>query len=199
MTASLTKQHILDTALDLFSQNGFEATSTGQIADAVGIRKSSLYNHFESKQHILVSLIESLSAEFEKHSVFSDYDERKMPLTVDGIADQVRRQLDFLLHDEHISKVRRLLTIEQYRIPQISSMQTKRVYTDVLNYNTQLIKNLVENSVLKNGDIQIMAAQFSFPISAWISLCDREPEREGEAMELIERHIKQFFEIYKNN
>ena len=48
-----TKQEILDAALELFSVQGFEATSIAQIAGAVGIRKASLYSHFENKQAIL--------------------------------------------------------------------------------------------------------------------------------------------------
>ena len=52
-----TKQEILEAALDLFSVQGFEATSLSQIADAVGIRKASLYSHFENKQAILDALV----------------------------------------------------------------------------------------------------------------------------------------------
>ena len=41
-----TRDEILNVALDLFSVNGYEATSISQIADAVGIRKASLYSHW---------------------------------------------------------------------------------------------------------------------------------------------------------
>ena len=51
-----TKQEILEAALELFSVQGFEATSISQIASAVGIRKASLYSHFENKQAILDKL-----------------------------------------------------------------------------------------------------------------------------------------------
>ena len=40
-----TKQEILEASLELFSVQGFESTSISQIADAVGIRKASLYSH----------------------------------------------------------------------------------------------------------------------------------------------------------
>ena len=42
-----------------------------------------------------------------------------------------------------------------------------------------------------------MAAQLCLPVSVWINLCDREPEREDEIVKLIEKHVKQFFETYK--
>ncbi len=38
-----------------------------------------------------------------------------------------------------------------------------------------------------------MAAELCLPISVWINLCDREPEREDDVMALAERHLAQFF------
>lgn len=49
-----TKQRILDEALRLFSQSGYDAVSVERIASAVGIKVPSLYKHFKSKQEIFV-------------------------------------------------------------------------------------------------------------------------------------------------
>ena len=49
MEKAKTRDEILKVALDLFSVNGYEATSISQIADAVGIRKASLYSHYEKR------------------------------------------------------------------------------------------------------------------------------------------------------
>ncbi|MDY2880475.1 MAG: TetR/AcrR family transcriptional regulator [Candidatus Borkfalkiaceae bacterium] len=192
-----TKQAILDVSLDLFSTNGFEATSIGQIADAVGIRKSSLYSHFESKQEILDTLIADISVQFEKGATFFRKGEDLGEDPVKTVVDRVREQIRFVLHDSRISKVRKLMIIEQFRNPQISDLQTKHVYSDLLACNLALVNDLVAKSVLKNEDPEIMAAQFTFPISTWLNLCDREPEREEEVMQLIGRHIRQFFRIYR--
>lgn len=62
---SPSKRRILDEALKLFSVNGYEATSIGMIADAVGIRKASLYSHYKSKQDILDTLIEEINERYE--------------------------------------------------------------------------------------------------------------------------------------
>ena len=62
-----TKQEILHAALELFSVQGFEATSTAQIAGAVGIRKASLYSHFENKQAILNALVQEVLEQYENH------------------------------------------------------------------------------------------------------------------------------------
>lgn len=52
-----TAQRILDEALPLFAQYGYAAVSMRQIADRVGVNVGALYNHFPSKQEILVSLL----------------------------------------------------------------------------------------------------------------------------------------------
>ena len=46
--------------------------------------------------------------------------------------------------------------------------------------------------------ILIMAAKLCLPVSVWLNLCDREPEREDEVIDLIERHVRQFFKMYEN-
>ncbi len=192
-----TKQRILDAALELFSTQGFEATSIAQIADAVGVRKASLYSHFDSKQDILDRLIESIMEGYSKHSVRSLADCADGELDPDGVVRLVKNQLRYTIHDEHVSRARKMLTIEQYRNPQLAELKTQRSYTDVLAFAESLMERLVSEDKLKPLDTQVMAAQFALPISVWMSLCDREPEREDEAFELIERHIRQFFEVYK--
>ena len=59
-----TKQRILEAALDLFSDRGYETVSVEQLAARVGIKAPSLYKHFPSKQSILDSLIETISAQY---------------------------------------------------------------------------------------------------------------------------------------
>ena len=90
-----------------------------------------------------------------------------------------------------------MLVIEQFQNPELAKLQTKQNYTDVLGYFTGLIRCLIRRGVLAEDDPEIMAAQFCLPISVWINLCDREPDRESEVMELVERHIRQFFKVHQ--
>ena len=181
MEKQKTKQRILDAALELFSTQGFEATSIAQIADAVGVRKASLYSHFDSKQDILDRLIESIMEDYAKHSVRSLADRIGDELDPDGVVRLVTEQIRYTVHDEHVSRARKMLTIEQYRNPQLAELKTKQSYTDVLVFAEALMERLVCEGKLKPLDTQMMAAQFAFPISVWMSLCDREPEREDGA------------------
>ena len=89
-----------------------------------------------------------------------------------------------------------MLVIEQFQNPELAKLQTKQNYSDVLRYFTGLVKQLIRLEVLAEDDPETMAAQFCLPISVWINLCDREPDRESEVMELVEKHIRQFFRLY---
>ena len=199
-----TKQEIVEAALELFSVQGFEATSVSQIADAVGIRKASLYSHFENKQAILDALVKDVLDQYAQRSIFTkaDWDqyedaEEKPALTPDAAAQMILGQIRYILHDPHISKGRKMLVVEQFRNPELAKLQTKQNYTDVLRYFTGLVKCLIRSGVLAEDDPEIMAAQLCLPISTWINLCDREPDREPEIMELVSRHIQQFFRAYQ--
>ncbi|MCI5650203.1 MAG: TetR/AcrR family transcriptional regulator [Fusicatenibacter sp.] len=199
-----TKQEILEASLNLFSVQGFEATSISQIANAVGIRKASLYSHFESKQAILDTLVKAVLDQYAERSIFArvDWDkyddtEDKQALTPDEAEQMILGQIGYILHDPHISKARKMLVMEQFQNPELAKLQTKQNYTDVMRYFTGFVKYLIRNGVLAEDDPEIMAAQLCLPISTWINLCDREPDRESEVKELINRHILQFFRIYK--
>ena len=195
-----TKQEILEAALELFSVQGFEATSISQIASAVGIRKASLYSHFENKQAILDELVQEVLKQYATHSIFARVDWEKessdLPVTPDAAVQRIQGQIRYILHDPVISRARRMLVIEQFRNPELAQLQTKQNYYDVLQYFTGMIKCLIQKGILAEAEPEIMAAQFCLPISVWINLCDREPDREQEVMTLVEKHIRQFFRLY---
>ena len=195
-----TKQEILKASLELFSVQGFEATSISQIADAVGIRKASLYSHFDSKQAILDAIVKEVLEQYGKHSIFAranwEKDAGNLPLTADEAVGMIQGQIRYILHDPAISRSRKMLVIEQFQNPSLAKLQTKQNYEDVMHYFTGLVGFLIRQGALAEDDPEIMAAQLCLPISVWINLCDREPEREQEVMELVERHIRQFFRLY---
>lgn len=59
-----TAQRILDAAEDLFAEKGYSATSLGDVADRVGIRSPSLYNHFRNKEALYEAVLERLLDKF---------------------------------------------------------------------------------------------------------------------------------------
>ena len=196
-----TKQQILEAALELFSVQGFEATSISQIAGAVGIRKASLYSHYENKQAILDALVAQVMEQYSEHSLFAGKDWEKdaesLPQNWEDAVAMIQGQIRYILHDPAISRARKMLVIEQFRNRPLAELQTRQNYSDVMQYFTGLMKQLIRQGILAEDDPEIMAAQFCLPVSVWLGLCDREPDREPEVMELIDRHIRQFFRRYQ--
>jgi len=61
MSYSDKQDRILDAARFVFAERGFDATTTRDIANAVGLTQGSLYHHFESREAILVAILRNFS------------------------------------------------------------------------------------------------------------------------------------------
>ncbi|MCI5510834.1 MAG: TetR/AcrR family transcriptional regulator C-terminal domain-containing protein, partial [Eubacterium sp.] len=155
---------------------------------------------FDSKQAILNAIVKEVLEQYGKHSIFAranwEKDAGNLPLTADEAVGMIQGQIRYILHDPAISRSRKMLVIEQFQNPSLAKLQTKQNYEDIMHYFTGLVGFLIRQGALAEDDPEIMAAQLCLPISVWINLCDREPDREQEVMELVERHIRQFFRIY---
>lgn len=57
----IRKERILETALELFAQNGYLGTSMNDIAQQLGFTKAALYKHYTSKQEILDRIVEHMN------------------------------------------------------------------------------------------------------------------------------------------
>jgi AcrR family transcriptional regulator len=73
---SETRAEILRVALDLFTRQGYEGTSIRDIAEALGVTKSSLYYHFDSKEAILRALVGDRRGEIDELIEWIDQQER---------------------------------------------------------------------------------------------------------------------------
>ena len=108
MEKSNTREEILEAALDLFAVNGYEATSISQLADAVGIRKASLYSHFANKQDILDTIVETVLKGYADHSIFvranwddPEFTKDKTGMKAEDVAKLVQGQLRYILHRQY--------------------------------------------------------------------------------------------------
>lgn len=58
LTAAARREQLLDVALDVFARHGYHETSMNGVADAAGITKPVLYQHFASKRELYLALID---------------------------------------------------------------------------------------------------------------------------------------------
>ena len=199
-----TKDRILHVALDLFSQNGYDAVSVAQIADAVGIKAPSLYKHFKSKQDIFDAIITKMNERYVAYAHNSHMDgvdankDKNIfeQIDIDVLVTLGKQIFTFFVKDEFQSKFRKMIIMEQYHNPKLAKLYMKQYHDDALTYQTIIFSTFMEKGIFVKQDPRICALHFFGPIFSLMTLCDAQPERIDEAMELVEAHIRQFSTLY---
>ena len=198
-----TKQRILDKALELFSTQGYDSVSVGEIAKAVGIKAPSLYNHFPSKQAIFDAILESTAAQYEADTdqinIHVQNAAQDIPvfteITADALFEKVRQIFEYSLHNETISRFRRMMTIEQFRSPELAALYSKRYVERVLDYHAGIFQALIAAGEITAEDSDTLAMMYVAPVLTLIGICDRQPERESECLEKLQNHVRLFFHM----
>jgi AcrR family transcriptional regulator len=92
-----TRTRIQHVALELFTEQGYEATSLREIAERLGVTKAALYYHFKTKEDIVGSLVQDRIAAIQR---LIDWG-REQPRTVGTRAELLRRYSDDLHSGRH--------------------------------------------------------------------------------------------------
>jgi AcrR family transcriptional regulator len=199
-----TKEKILDEALTLFSEKGYANVFVGDIADRVGIKAPSLYKHYKNKQAIFDAIIDQMNRRFEEQAKAMNISGNDASidasiyksLSEDQLLKLGREFFLYYLHDDYNRKFRKMLTLEQFHDVDLAKVYSKLYVDDPLSYQGMLFGFMVTAGILKTDNVQIMTLHFYAPIYYLLTICDREPEREPEALKLLDEHIKQFDRIY---
>ncbi len=193
--AKYTKERILAAALDMFSQNGYAGTNIRELAASLGLVKSGVYKHFESKEEIWNSLLDSMIAYYDER-FGSPKHLPPVPDSLEGLVTMTMQMVDFTVHDENVIKTRKLLTIEQFRDERARDFATKHFLTGLTEMFTQVFTGMMEKRLLRRDDPSMLAFAYTTPISALIHLCDREPEKAEDAVRKIEAFSRHFIATY---
>lgn len=200
-----TRQIILDKSLDLFSVRGFDGVTVKDIAGAVGIKDSSLYKHFKSKQEIYDSLFAEMDARFEDTVARYRLPQGEIKqIAVDyGRNDLIWLKQActaiflFFLKEPKVSQFRKMLMIEQYR-NQDAAKTFRSWFTDsAIHFQTELFTEMIAQGYFRNGPADIIALQFYAPFYLLLCQYDTQPEKEEEAVHLLMQHVEQFAAVYQ--
>ena len=198
-----TRQKILDKALELFAAKGYDSVSVGEIAQAVGIKAPSLYNHFPSKQAIFDAILESTAAQYEADTdqinIHVQNAAQDIPvfteITADALFEKVRQIFEYSLHNETISRFRRMMTIEQFRSPELAALFSRRYVERVVDYHAGIFRALIAAGEIRAADPDTLAMMYVAPVLTLIGVCDRQPEKETECLARLEAHVRLFFRL----
>lgn len=175
------------------------------IADAVGIRDSSLYKHFKSKKEIFETIVEEMAKRMEAMShTFGLPDDTSVEaaafayggITEDELVELSKNVFLFYLRDSFAGRFRRMLTIEQYRDREIAAVYRKIYMEDSIRYQTVLFEEMIRQGVFAEADARAMAINFYAPIFFLLNKYDSQDCDVEEGLGELERQVREFARIY---
>lgn len=200
-----TKEKIVYEALTLFSTKGYKGTSVKNIADAVGIKDSSLYKHFKSKEEILNTIMELVGNHIREMSInfglgegedYKNVIEFYKTLDKDSFVEFIRKIFLFYLKDDLISKFWRLGLMEQFQNEKVYSLFREFFLEESIKYLTAIFAQMSRENMFIDADPQVMAISFYTPIFFLLSKYSGFEEKEEEVVEILDKQINEFYRIY---
>lgn len=195
MDKGSTKEKILTTALELFSQRGYSAVSIRDICARVGIKESTVYYHFKNKQDI-----------FDELTVrFLELSESKMSRLTGALGSSDRAPDDsffervgevyieeFLLDGFCIAFIR-TLSIEKPGSEKARELYDRFMFEIPLEFQSGIFAWLMEAGELPPSDSSYMAVRYYAPVYLYYQRYILSGELTEEKKELFRQNAKQHF------
>lgn len=200
-----TKERIVEEALTLFAQNGYKGTSVKNIADAVGIKDSSIYKHYKSKREIVDAIVTQMKEKMYHMSV--DFglptDERMEEaakqygrMTLEELQTISRNVFLFYLRDDFMSRFWRFATMEQYQDGEIYEIYRSLFFEQSIAFQKELFSDMIRQGSFIQADPEVMALNFYTPIFFLLCRNAGRQDEVDEALELLDRQVAEFYRIY---
>ena len=157
-----TKEKIMDVALHMFSERGYEAVSIRDICGEVGIKESTLYYHFKNKMDILDSLI----AKFKEHieGLLIHIDEMPSGKTKKknaGSTDIIDSyMMDSYLFDPFCNLMIRLMMIEQFHNEEMRALYEKTMFTDPYDIYLRVFRMLATQGAFSESQVDAIVRRY---------------------------------------
>lgn len=190
-----SKDRILDSALDLFSEKGYDGVGVDQIAQNIGLKGPSIYKHFKGKEDILKCLMDRLETHYQKN--FGSVENiGEVPSSMEALIASSMKRIEFTMHDPQIRKVRRFLSMEQFRNPMMAEITTMHSLTGIQNMYSKIFAVMIAQNLVKAEDSDVLALEWVSPVALMVQICDRQPEKETQCMKTIQEHFEHFAKTY---
>ena len=158
-----TREKIMDVALHMFSERGYEAVSIRDICGEVGIKESTLYYHFKNKKDILDSLVEKFRSHID--GLLTHVDEiTEKPAKKEGkdIENQMvdSYMMDSYLFDPFCNLMLRLMMIEQFHNEEIRALYEKTMFTDPYDIQLNVFRKLSTAGVFPEAQVEMIVKEY---------------------------------------
>ena len=199
-----TKEKIFNVSLELFSKKSYDSVSLREIAEEVGIKKSSIYSHYSSKEAILMDIFNYFTAQFEIEDKDIELDENNPLLENPELFYHKGSQaIENMIFQETNLKIFKLILIQMHHNETIMKFFQNEVLTKPLIFWEGLFTLLKEKGIIKkDSNPQLLAKQYySFPIYLLLEICAKYEDIPQEVLENFfeqtEEHAKFLFNSVK--
>ena len=167
-----TKEKIFDVSLDLFSKKGYDSVSLREIAEEVGIKKSSIYSHYSSKEAILMDIFDYLRNLFEYDELLNNSDlllseDNKMLIENPELFYHMGSEAikEMFSHEKNL-KIWKLVFIQMHHNETIRKFFQDEILVKPLMFWTGFFTILKENEIIReDSNPELLAKEYySFPI-----------------------------------
>ena len=191
----MKKEEILKNVLTLASEKGLRNLSMADIAAASGLKKSSLYSHFNSKQDLINELYlylrkKSSTKTFVDYSTFvKGKSLREILLTVTISYDEMNRKSDMITFYKVI--------ISEKALSKEASKVIIKETEKMINASKELFKAIEENKVALFDNLESAASTFALLIHSVLDLrLDAEMAESNISDGILEKVIDSFIKAY---
>lgn len=160
-----TKEKIFDVSIDLFSKKGFDAVSVREIAREVGIRESSIYNHYKNKEAILDAIMDYFMLELHGGGLSEEEGMAIMEQNPEIYLQQGTRMYLEQITTPKMEKIWRLVSIEVNHNPKIRNFFKKELLDGPIDGWEKVFRIMIEKKLIKPFNPRLLAYEyFSFAI-----------------------------------
>lgn len=197
------KNLILNIAIDLFSQNGYNAVSIRDITRAVGIKESSLYNHFTSKAVILETIYYNFRMDLAK--IIPPRDHLSTIVSAMNIEEFLTTGYqNFLEHIQHstMEKIWRIIYLEQVRDETARAIYLNDIVAGICDYMEIVFEKYIALGQIQSHDPEMLAIYYQYPlfqmVNSYILRRLDGQETAGIEQKMVE-HIHFFLSLFRIN
>lgn len=143
-----TKDKIFDTALDLFSKKGYDSVSVRTIASEVGIKESSIYNHYSSKKDILMSFLNYFEEYFKGNPLDDENIRKLLEENPEEVYHQGSEMFKQQIFEEKILKIMKLIFVQMYQIDEVKEFFLREILGGSTDFWSDVFEILIQKNVI---------------------------------------------------
>lgn len=194
-----TKEKILKISLKLFSAKGYQATTVRDIAGAMGVKQSALYNHFKNKDKILETLVSELTSSAIVQ-IFADKDPQELHKQGKTLLMSIATTFKLISFDGQNEALFKLLMQEIFKNERIREIYNEHFYQENVKKLSGIFFAMMQEDMIKSSDPLLLANEFFSPLFFYqmqVSLLKLDKKSTSSIVSLFEKHVDYFWDTIK--